>query len=132
MNNCIFCKIIKKEIPANIVYEDDKTLVFMDISPVSDGHILVIPRKHYLDLSEMPINEYADLFNVVKLMQEKLMNVLNCEGIHILTNVGTTQEVKHLHIHLIPVYEGEKVLSQNIISNKDNFTSVFASLKKSN
>ena len=61
MNDCVFCKIIKKEIPASVVYEDEKTLAFLDINPYAKGHLLVIPKKHSKWLWDMPENEYLFL-----------------------------------------------------------------------
>ena len=100
--DCIFCKIAKKEIASNILYEDNDLMVIMDLHPVNDGHVLVIPKKHYTDYMELD-KEMA--FNMLKVAQEigpKIMNKLDKRALTLLVNYGTDQEVKHLHLHLIP------------------------------
>ncbi len=102
--DCIFCKIINKEIPSKVIYEDDKVLVMLDINPVSDGHALVIPKKHIEDILEVD-NETLDyMFKIAKSLMPKIMEKLEAKSLTMLINYGDDQQVKHLHLHLIPDY----------------------------
>ena len=108
MEDCLFCKIIKGEIPSNTVYEDEKVKVFLDISPVNEGHLLIVPKKHYQNLldTDKEIREY--MLEVIKeklypLLKEKL----NIDGLTISQNNDYGQEVKHFHIHVIPRYQND-------------------------
>ncbi len=116
MNDCLFCKIIKKEIPSEIIYEDEKILVFLDINPTTNGDTLIIPKKHYLDIFETP--DY--LLEHIKKVMEKLYPIykekLHCQGLTLTTNKDYAQEIKHFHIHFIPRYENDNV---KYLSNKD-------------
>ena len=106
---CIFCKIAKGEIPAKILYEDEKTLAFLDISPRSKGHTLVIPKEHYETFEELPEEVAIGLINTIKRVIMKLKS-LNPDGYNILNNNRPVagQEVPHVHFHIIPRYKGEK------------------------
>lgn len=108
MKECIFCKIIKGEIPSFKIYEDEKVLVFLDVNPATNGHMLIIPKEHYQDL--FSINEEI-VTHSIKLIKEKLYPLikekLKCDGLTISQNNGLGQEVKHYHIHLIPRYKND-------------------------
>lgn len=108
MNDCIFCKIVKGEIPASKIYEDEKILVFLDVNPSTNGHMLVIPKEHYQDLFNL---DEEIITHSVKVIKEKLYPLikskLNCDGLTICQNNGYGQEVKHYHIHLIPRYNDD-------------------------
>ncbi|HIP17530.1 MAG TPA: HIT family protein [Methanothermococcus okinawensis] len=106
---CIFCKIAKGEIPAKILYEDEKTLAFLDISPRSKGHTLVIPKEHYETFEELPEEVAIGLIKTIKRVIMKLKS-LNPDGYNILNNNRPVagQEVPHVHFHIIPRYKGEK------------------------
>ena len=104
MNNCIFCKIIKGEIPCNKIYEDDKFLVFLDIKPVSDGHLLIIPKEHVVWMQDASNEIISEIFVLTKKMMLALKNGLPCDYIQE-SVVGT--EMPHFHIHLIPRHEGD-------------------------
>ncbi|MFT7557859.1 MAG: histidine triad (HIT) family protein [Planctomycetota bacterium] len=95
----IFEKIISKEIPADIVYEDDTILAFLDINPVSKGHLLVIPKNHYVWIQDMPDIEYLDIMTKVKKFLIPLQESTNAEYINI---VVEGKDVPHVHVHLIP------------------------------
>ncbi|HIP84204.1 MAG TPA: HIT family protein [Methanothermococcus okinawensis] len=106
---CIFCKIVKKEIPAKILYEDEKTMAFLDINPRSKGHTLVIPKEHYETFEEVPEDVALHLVKTIKKVLE-ILKPLNYHGYNILSNnkPAAGQEVPHLHFHIIPRYRGEK------------------------
>ncbi|MCX6752672.1 MAG: HIT family protein [Candidatus Nomurabacteria bacterium] len=104
MDNCIFCKIIKGEIPAHKVYEDKTTLAFLDISPVNIGHTLVIPKEHYINIYETPENIMMDMMKTVKKISHAIKKGLDADGINVaMNNEGAAgQVVFHSHIHVIP------------------------------
>ena len=105
--DCLFCKIIKGEIPSNTLYEDDKVIVFMDINPVSIGHLLVIPKKHIKDLTEMDNETFGYMNEIINKMYDLLKEKLKFDGLRIVQNNGIIQEVKHYHIHMIPQYKNQ-------------------------
>lgn len=104
MNDCIFCKIINKEIPAKIVYEDKDIFVFEDINPQAPVHILLIPRAHYASLNDVP-EDKKDLMGHLLLQAKKIAADKNLseEGFRIVLNTGRNsgQEVFHIHFHLL-------------------------------
>ena len=99
--DCIFCKIINKEINSKIVYEDDIVISFMDISPSSMGHVLIIPKEHHDDFTTAN-DVIAYMFEIADKIGKNIMEKLNQTGYTLLINYGTAQEVKHLHLHIIP------------------------------
>ena len=107
MNNCIFCKIVNKEIPATVLYEDDDVLVFMDIRPIIKGHALVIPKKHYDPVTETPDEILTKLHLTAKRIAQAQMNGLAADGVNIMQNNGKAagQEVLHIHVHVIPRFD---------------------------
>ena len=104
MENCIFCKIIKGEIPSEKVYEDDEILAFKDINPAAPIHILVIPKKHISSLLQLEDEDYELVGKIYKVIN-KLARQLNIEeeGYRVIVNCGKDagQEVMHLHYHLL-------------------------------
>jgi histidine triad (HIT) family protein len=103
MDNCIFCKIAKKEVPAEVVYENENFLAFLDIRPLSPGHTLVIPKEHYRFVWDVPnAGEYFEVARKIALAQKKAFNI---ESV-ISKIVG--EEVPHAHIWLIPNQEQTK------------------------
>lgn len=107
---CIFCKIISGEIPSYKVYEDDNTLAFLDIKPVSSGHTLVIPKKHYANLEEIGEDDLIAFIIAVKKVGAILKNKFGAAGYNLTENNDPVagQEIPHLHFHLIPRQEGDK------------------------
>ena len=101
MDNCIFCKIIKKEIPCAKVYEDENFFVFLDIQPVSNGHLLIVPKKHSIWMQETDDEIIAGIFKLAKKLMLAIKKGLQCDYVQI--SVGGT-DVPHFHIHLIPRY----------------------------
>ncbi|MEI8270757.1 MAG: HIT domain-containing protein [bacterium] len=102
--NCIFCKIGKGEIPCNKIYEDEKFIVFLDIKPVSDGHILIIPKEHAVWMQDAIDEIISQIFILTKKMMLALKKGLPCDYIQE-SVVGN--EVPHFHIHLIPRHTGD-------------------------
>lgn len=103
-NDCIFCAIAAGEIPCFKIYEDDLTLAYLDINPFSEGHALVIPKIHAVDISEIDEDALAALILRVKKVASHLKEALPCDGFNILQNNGPAagQTVPHLHFHIVP------------------------------
>jgi histidine triad (HIT) family protein len=100
--DCIFCKIISKEIPAKILYEDDDTISFLDAFPVAKGHTLVIPKKHFSQIQDMPDNVNQKLFDTVHKIIPKTDSVKGSTLVLIHNGKESGQEIMHVHVHLIP------------------------------
>lgn len=102
--DCIFCKIINNEISSYKIYENDMVLCFLDINPLSSGHTLIIPKKHFKDISDIDSKYLSSINDATKYVYNLLMSKLGTDGIRIVQNNGICQEIKHYHVHLIPVY----------------------------
>jgi histidine triad (HIT) family protein len=108
--DCIFCKIAGGEAPATILYEDDTIVVFLDINPVTPGHMMVVPRAHLPALADLDPQMGAYLFNVAQRMADGLRESgLRCDGVNLLYADGEAafQEVFHAHLHVFPRYDGD-------------------------
>ena len=131
MEDCIFCKIIKGELPSKTVYEDDLIKVIMNINPATDGHLLVLPKEHYTNI--MDINDEV-LLHSIKMIREKLYpdtkEALGCEGMTIAENNDLGQEVKHFHLHLIPRYPDDNADFNYDKSKLHSLDEVFEKLSK--
>lgn len=100
----IFCKIISSEIPSYTLYEDDLVKVFMDVNPDSNGHCLVVSKKHYTDLFDIDENTLSHILKIAKKIGNLLKEKLNCDGLTLIQNNWECEEVKHFHLHLKPYY----------------------------
>ena len=110
MDDCIFCKIIRGQLPASVVYEDDRVLAFMDLVPINQGHTLVIPKGHYASLMELPPEIGGEIFKIAMRVERAIRDSNTpCEGTNLLLANGKTagQEVFHLHLHVIPRLAGD-------------------------
>jgi hypothetical protein len=116
VENCIFCKIIRKEIPANVVYEDDMVIAFKDINPVAKIHIVVIPKKHIESLEKVELEKdgkyIVAIHNAIQVITRSLE--IEEQGYRVVTNISKNagQEVKHIHYHILA---GEKLRKYEII-----------------
>jgi histidine triad (HIT) family protein len=104
-DSCVFCKIAQKEAPASIVYEDEKVIAFLSIQPINVGHTLVVPKNHYENIYEIPEDEVAYLYKIVKKLTHAVKKAVDAEGIRIVQNNGEAagQVIFHLHVHIIPM-----------------------------
>ncbi|MDC0064374.1 HIT domain-containing protein [Candidatus Nitrosopelagicus sp.] len=100
--DCIFCKIVTKEIPTKILYEDDDTVSFLDAFPVAKGHTLVIPKKHHAKIQDLPFDVNQKLFDTVHKMTSKIDSLEGSTLIAIHNGKESGQEIPHVHVHLIP------------------------------
>jgi histidine triad (HIT) family protein len=107
--DCLFCKIIAGELPAQIVAEDERTVAFMDINPATRGHSLVVPRKHTRDLMEIESAELAATAQAAQRLAVRVKERLGADGVNLINSCGAAawQTVFHFHIHVIPRYEGD-------------------------
>lgn len=106
---CIFCKIINGELPSYTVYEDNIVKVFLNISPSTDGHMLIVPKKHFVNIEDIDLETLNHVNIVIKKMYKLLKEKLNVDGLTISQNNNFGQEIKHYHMHLTPRYKDDKM-----------------------
>ena len=109
MEDCLFCKIIKGEIPSYTVYEDDLVKVFLDINPSTNGDCLLVPKKHIVTVDDLDQALLLHLHEVILKMKKLLEDKMHCQGLTICQNNGHGQDIKHFHIHLTPRYLDDNV-----------------------
>lgn len=109
MNDCIFCKIAKGEIPSKTIYEDEMFRVILDLGPATKGHALILPKEHFANLYELPDNYAEALMKVARKVGLLMKDKLSCDGLNLVQNNGEIagQTVFHFHMHMIPRYEGD-------------------------
>ncbi len=126
--NCIFCRIIQGEIPSYKVYEDDYVLAFLDISQITKGHTLIMPKKHVKNVYEMDEELASQVFKSVPKIANAIKKAFNPIGLNIINNNEKPhQSVDHFHIHLIPRYENDQfdiafINNQEQYQNEDYLT----------
>lgn len=131
--DCIFCKIIKGEIPCHKVFENDKVLAFLDINPIHDGHTLAIPKKHYPDLPHMEKEDLHALIEAVQKLLPVIKKAVNADGINVGLNSGVAagQLIGHAHFHIIPRYKDDALRSwTRPTKTEPEFESVLKKIKK--
>jgi histidine triad (HIT) family protein len=108
-DDCIFCKLVAGEIPSTKVYEDEHTLAFMDISPLIEGHTLVIPKAHHDPITNTPIDVLSRCMAVAKRVAQAQINALGADGVnlHQANGAAAGQVVPHLHFHVIPRFKND-------------------------
>ena len=116
--DCLFCKIINGDIPSYTIYEDEIVKVFLDINPDSNGHMLIIPKKHYTDLVDIPNDELVHIMDTGRKMKKLLEERLNIDGLTLIQNNGLVQEIKHFHLHLKPYYKENNIVDVKEIYEK--------------
>ena len=112
--DCIFCGIAAGNIPCTKVYEDEHVLAFLDIGPVSDGHTLVIPKRHFDRLDQCPDDVLAQISRVAGHLVEPIAKAVGADGYNVLCNNGAAagQVVEHVHVHIIPRKSGDGVFNR--------------------
>lgn len=120
MDNCIFCKIVKGEIPCYKVYEDADVLAFLDISQTTKGHTLVIPKEHFDNILYCPKDILSKVIDVVQKIAQASITTLGAKGVNIINNTNAIagQTVMHFHVHVIPRYSEDDSLKIEFNSNK--------------
>ena len=109
MNDCLFCKIVKGEIPSEKVYEDEYSYAFLDIRPVNPGHVLLVPKQHFANLYEMSDDVLANLAPTIKKLGIAIKKAVGADGINVGMNNDSAagQLVFHAHIHIMPRHKGD-------------------------
>lgn len=122
--DCIFCKIIAGDIPSAKVYEDEDVYAFLDISQVTKGHTLVIPKAHVKNIYETNEEVASQLFARVPKISQAIEKSFSPKGINVLSNTGEAagQSVFHLHLHLIPRYDQTDGFQQNWVTHNDDYS----------
>ena len=105
MNECLFCN--KENITKDIVYEDEIVMAFMDIDPINEGHVLVVPKSHYLDIDDMPDEELSHLMIIAKKITRAIKEIYNPDGYSIMQNGGSFNDIGHFHLHIFPRYQND-------------------------
>lgn len=107
--DCLFCKIIAGQVPCDKVYEDDDTLAFLDINPVSPGHTLVVPKQHFANMEDIDDDTLAKVITVVKMVGGSIKSGLGVDGYNVTENNDPVagQVIPHIHFHVIPRSEGD-------------------------
>ena len=130
--DCIFCRIARNEAPASLVYDDNEVIAFLDARPVSEGHTLVITKKHYPSIFEASDEEIAHLFKIVKRVAYAVKKSEKADGISVFQNNGraANQVVFHLHVHVIPRYEGQSSQRSREIVEESRLNKVAARIRE--
>jgi histidine triad (HIT) family protein len=108
---CIFCRIAAHELPASIIYENKRTMAFLEIQPITPGHIIVIPKTHAESFCELVAEDVEDLMRVGQLMDRALhASAMDCEGVDLIITDGRAagQDIGHVHMHVFPRFEGDE------------------------
>jgi histidine triad (HIT) family protein len=118
---CIFCRIAQKQVPASLVFEDETVMAFLDIRPLNEGHTLIIPKAHHENIFDIPQELIKYLHGVTKRIALAVEKATKADGISIIQQNGKAagQDIFHLHVHVIPRYEGQKLPSFSEISAVD-------------
>lgn len=101
-DDCLFCRIVSGEVPAVIVYEDDRSVGFLDHRPLFHGHTLLVPREHVETLGELPVTQVGAFFETVQLLSRAVEAGMDAEGTFVAMNNRVSQSVPHLHVHVVP------------------------------
>ena len=101
-DTCLFCRIVSGELPATIVFEDEKSVAFLDHRPLFHGHTLLVPRQHFETLVDLPVSQVGPLFKNAQLLARAVESALDAEGTFVAMNNRVSQSVPHLHVHVVP------------------------------
>ncbi len=109
--DCVFCKIVHHQLPAQILFENEKVISILDINPIHYGHALVIPKLHCTDFLHIPESDLHDVLHVTQIVARAIVNTLNLEGYNIFSNNGKIagQSVFHFHMHVTPRYPDDNI-----------------------
>ena len=131
---CIFCRIAQKQVPASSVYEDEKVMAFLDIRPLNEGHTLVIPKAHYENIFDVPQELNAYIHGAIKQIATAVKKAMNTDGISIIQQNGkaANQDIPHLHVHVIPRYNGQKMpsFSETSEAKREQLSQTAAKIQK--
>lgn len=128
----MFCRIARGEEHASCIYEDKDVMAFLDTRPVNEGHTLVVSRKHYENMFEIPDETLGNLFKIVKKVAVAIVKSEKADGIRIVQNNGRAaqQLIFHFHVHIIPEYEGQKLYRLRETRERNELENVAAKIGK--
>lgn len=130
----VFCRIVRKQVSASCVYEDEKVMAFLDMKPLNEGHMRVIPKEHYENIFDVPQELNAYRHGVTKQVALAVKKATNADGITIIQQNGkaANQDIPHLHVHVIPRYEGQKMpsFSETVEANKEQLNQTATKIQK--
>lgn len=114
--NCVFCRIIKGELPARVIKETEEAIAFLDIDPIQKGHVLVLPKRHVPDLTDITREENMVVLSVCQDVMHSIRKYYSAESITIMQNNGACMDVPYVHFHIIPRFSGDgfKVVEPDI------------------
>jgi histidine triad (HIT) family protein len=128
--DCIFCKIGKKEEPAHIIYEDQWVCCFLDIDPINEGHVLIIPKEHFHDVDELDQETLHRIINLSTRVTKGIKKAFNPDGYTIMQNGGLFTDFGHYHMHIFPRYRDDEFgWTCKELDNKNSLDSVKEKLK---
>ena len=129
---CVFCSIIEGNIPSKKVYEDEDTLAILDLSQTTEGHTLVMPKKHYDNFLEMPDDEFGALMEKTHSVAKKIIHSLDAKGCNILINTNEVagQSVMHTHVHIIPRYSENDTVCFSFKENQKDLDEVLNKINR--
>lgn len=132
METCIFCKIVTGEIPCYKVYEDDKVLCFLDVNPVSQGHALIIPKKHFVNIFDINDEEAGHILKVASKIAPKIAKALEAPACNLVNASGkeAQQSVFHFHLHIIPRFENDGLDMWFHGKSESNIKEIIEKIKK--
>ena len=113
--SCVFCKIIRGEEKASIVFEDDVSLAFLDSKPLLKGHCLLVPKEHVDTLDDLPENLLESVMRNTQLLSQAVQQALGAEGSFTAINTRISQSVPHMHIHVVPRWKGDGLFSPKLL-----------------
>ena len=123
LSDCIFCKIVSKEIPTKILVETESCIGFLDAFPLAKGHALVIPKRHYEKLQDLPINVNTEVFSTVHSLISKVDSLTGATLVAVHNGKQSGQEIPHVHVHLIPRSEDDSAGAvHSMFSKKPNLS----------
>lgn len=119
IDECVFCKIVNKEEPSNIIYEDELVCCFLDIDPINEGHVLIVPKEHYHDIDDLDVETLLSITKLSVKLTKIIKKAFNPDGYTIMQNGGLFTDYGHYHLHVFPRYKKDEFgWTCKIIDNK--------------
>ena len=137
MNGCLFCSIVKKDIPAEVIFKNDGAMAFLDIHPMALGHTLVIPKRHGGTILDLSLGDFTSVFEAVREVEQMIIKFIKPDGFTLGVNQGKVsgQEIDHFHFHVVPRFNNDGGGSfQAVVRNapKESIKEIADKLKKNN